>query len=259
VPWELLQIPLILPAFALVLARVSGLMIVAPILGSAAIPARVRAFFAVVLALLVFPTLLPTVSAELSLSAAVVGLTGELMIGAVLGLGLSLLFVSLELAGLMIAQQAGFALAEIFDPMLGMQSTAFGQVYFVCGLFIFVAVGGLRAMVQALLDTFQTLPPLSFTADEAVAAVLVDLLAGAMIVALRLAGPALTALMLTALAKGFISRTMPQLNILAVGFSTQIAVALLVMAATVGVLEPLVTTHLWDSLDALVDLLRRAA
>jgi flagellar biosynthetic protein FliR len=258
VPWELLQIPLLLPGFVLVLARVSGLLVVAPILGSSIVPVRVRAFFALVVSLMLFPSILPTIGSELTLSAALLGLAGELMIGIVLGLGVSMLFVAMELAGLMISQQAGLALAEVIDPVLQTQGTPLGRIYFICAIFIFLIVGGLRAMVQALLDSFATLPLLSFAPGQSVVSVLVGLLTGMMIVALRLAGPALTALLLTSVAMGFISRTMPQLNILAVGFSIRIGVAFTIVAATVGAMEPMITTYLWDSVDGLVELLRHA-
>lgn len=248
-PWDLLRVPLILPGFMLVLARVSGLLVVAPILGSQIVPVRIRAFFALVLSLMLFPSVLPAIESELTLSGAVLGLAGELLIGVVLGLGMSLLFVGLELAGLMISQQAGLALAEVIDPMLQTQGTPLGQIYFICTVFLFLAVGGLRAIVQALLDSFSTLPLLSFSVGQSVASLLVGLLTGTMVLALRLAGPALTALLLTSLAMGFVSRTMPQLNILAVGFSIRIGVALVIVAATFGAMEPILTAYLWDSVD----------
>lgn len=253
-PWQLFDITLILPGFALVLARVSGLMIVAPVLGSNVIPIRLRAAVAFTLSLMIFPIVLPTIGSELPLATAVVGMIGELLIGVVLGLGMSMLFVAMEFAGLMIAQQAGLAIAEVFDPVLQTSTTPLGQLYFMSALFVFLFAGGLRAMVQGLLDSFGSLPLLTFSVNDSVVDVLSDLLMGSMVLALRLAGPAITALLLTSVAMGLISRTMPQLNILAVGFSIRIVAALLIVAATLASIEPIITAFMWDSLDELLQL-----
>lgn len=252
------NITLLLPAFALVLARVSGLMIVAPVLGSSVIPVRVRAALALALSLMIFPIVLPTIDAELTLSSAVIGLVGELMIGIVLGLGLSLLFIAMELAGQMIAQQAGLAIGEVFDPVLQTSVSPLGQLYFMSALFVFLFAGGLRAMVQGLLDSFGTLPLMTFGIKEPVVEVMADLLMSSMILALRISGPAVTALLLTSVAMGLISRTMPQLNILAVGFSIRIVVSLLIVAATLASIEPLINTYLWRTFDALMRVLQPA-
>jgi flagellar biosynthetic protein FliR len=51
---------------------------------------------------------------------------------------------------------------------------------------------------------------------------------------IRIAGPALAAIFLVTLAMGFISRTMPQLNILAAGFPLRITIALVLLIASLG-------------------------
>lgn len=256
VPWELANMSMILPAFALVLARISGLFIVAPILGSQVIPVRFRAAAAIALTMMVFPIVLPTIGVHLTLATAVPGLVGELLVGVTLGLGMSLLFVAMEFVGLMVAQQAGLALAQVFDPVMQSNGTPLGRLYFIAALFIFLFTGGLAAMVQALLDSFATMPLLGFTVDTSVLATLVDLLMASMVLAFRLAGPVLTALLLTSIAMGFVSRTMPQLNILAVGFSIRIFVAFVVVIATLGTIEPVISAFMWSAIQQLSDLFK---
>lgn len=255
-PWQMFDITLILPAFALVLARVSGLMILAPVLGSNVLPVRLRAAVALAMSMLIFPIVLPTIGAELTLASAVFGMVGELMIGIVLGLGLNLLFIAMEMAGHMIAQQAGLAIAEVFDPILQSNVSPLGQIYFMSALFVFLFAGGLRAMVQGLLDSFGSLPLMTFRVDTSVVEVMVDLLMSSLVLSLRLAGPAVTALLLTSVAMGLISRTMPQLNILAVGFSIRIVVSLVIVAATLASIEPLISASMWRTFDTLVRVLQ---
>ena len=76
-PFDIL---LSLPAFALVLTRVSGLMITAPLFASSVIPARIRVAMVVALAAMTFPLATRHIPADITLSAALVGGVGELMI-----------------------------------------------------------------------------------------------------------------------------------------------------------------------------------
>ena len=116
-PWELLQLPLLLPAFVLVFFRTGAMLFAAPIFSSLAIPVRVRIAMALTLAFLTFPLVLPEVPAGLSLAQALGAVAGELLIGLILGFGMGLIFFGLEVAGSMIEREAGMALAEAFNPL----------------------------------------------------------------------------------------------------------------------------------------------
>ncbi|RME37063.1 MAG: hypothetical protein D6788_10285, partial [Planctomycetota bacterium] len=95
-----MDILLSLPVFALVLFRLSGLVLTAPVLSSALIPGRVRAALAVALAAMIFPLVRSQAPAEATLGTVIVGGAGELMIGAIIGLTLSMVLTTAEVAGL---------------------------------------------------------------------------------------------------------------------------------------------------------------
>ena len=248
-PWSLLEIPLALPVFALVLFRLTGLMLVAPIFSSRIIPGRVRVLFIVALGALMFPVVRPDAPANVTLGMAVAGGFGELMIGASIGLTLTILVAGVELAGLMIGMQAGMAMGRIFDPTLGREVNLFGQAFNTVLMLLFLSLGGHRALVAALLDTYSVLPLLSFQVDENLLVLLTEVLTAAFVLAIRLAAPALIALFLTTTAMGFLSRTMPQMNILTVGFTIKAMVALGATGITLGATSDLLIGSAWDVLD----------
>jgi flagellar biosynthetic protein FliR len=248
-PWNVLIIPTLLPAYALVLFRVGGLMLAAPMLSSDAVPVRVRALFAASLALVVFPLLLPTIPAELTLEAALVGGVGELMIGLLMGLALTALFSGAQLAGMIIGQQAGLGLGQTYNPLTSTSTTTLGQVYFIVLLMIFIAAGGLQALVRGLLDSFQAVPLLSFTVQEAHLGLVVDLHAS-FVMGLKLAGPVMIAMFMTTMTMGILSKTMPQLNILSVGFIVRILVCLSAAALSLSDAGSVLVDACYDALDA---------
>ena len=225
-PWSLLDIPLALPGYALVLFRVGGLSLTAPVFASRMIPGRVRAALTMTIAAMIFPVVSPQVPGELGLSAVVVGGATELMIGATIGLAMALLLMGAQVAGVMVGQQAALNLGQIVDPTQNTRTTVLGQIYTIVLTVLFLLLGGHRAMMAALLDTFEIIPLLSFRFDETFLLLLVEMLTAALVFGIRVAGPVLIALFLTSIAMGFLSRTMPQFNILSVGFTIRILLSI---------------------------------
>ncbi len=225
-PWSILEIPMALPAYALVLFRISGLMLTAPIFGSTAIPLRVRSGLAIVMAAMIFPLVGRDVPVQASVPILVIGGIGELMIGISMGLALTIILTAATVSGRMVGQQAGIALGQVFDPTQNEQVTIVGQVYAIVMTLFFLLLGGHRAAISALLDTFGTIPLLSFQFTDSILLLLIEMLTSAFLLGLRLAGPVLVALFLTTVALGFLSRTIPQLNILSVGFTLRVIIAL---------------------------------
>ena len=91
-----------------------------------------------------------------------------MMIGLTIGLGLTLLLLGAEVAGLIVGRQAGVALANVYDPIQNQNVSVVGQVYTATLIILFLSVGGHRATMAALLDTFEVIPLLSFGTDETI-------------------------------------------------------------------------------------------
>ncbi|UCC28947.1 MAG: flagellar biosynthetic protein FliR [Phycisphaerales bacterium] len=248
-PWPLLDILLALPAYALVLFRISGLMLTAPVYGSRLIPVRIRAALTLTVAAVVFPLVRSQAPAEMTLSMALVGGVREMMIGAIIGLAMGVLLMGAEVAGLIVGRQAGLALANVYDPNANQQATIVGQVYTISFTLLFLLVGGHRATMAAVLDTFDVIPLLSFRFEESFVLLLVEMLAAAFILGIRLAGPVLLALFMLGTALAFLSRTMPQLNILTVGFTVRLLAAVAVAALALSACQDVLLDAVWDGVE----------
>jgi len=238
-PYALATLYTFLPAALLVLFRMGGLVMTAPLFSSSAIPMRIRVYVTVSLAVVLAPAVWPTLPADVTLRGALVGTVGELLMGMLLGVAVSLVFMGLELGGLMIGRQAGIALAQIFNPAMEAQTTVLGQLYFMTALVVFLALNGHHVLIRCLMDSFAAVPVLSFVAGEGAARLLIDALHQAMVLGIRLAGPALIALFAASVSLNFVSRTVPQLNILVVGFPIRAMVALLVAGLSLYGVEDL--------------------
>ena len=220
--------------FVLVLTRVSGLMLVAPIFGSRNVPMHVRGFLAVGMSLIVTPLQTHAAVNPSNLIDLLLLVGREALLGLALGLAVLILFTGLQLTGQVIGQISGMSLADVFNPTYEADVSIFSQLLDVVAIAAFLAIGGHRQVLEALLDTFQARPPGSGEFPVGVAATLVELLGESFVVGVRAAAPVMVALLMSVLILGLISRTLPQLNVIAIGFNLNGLIMLAVLSVCIG-------------------------
>jgi len=221
-----------IPMFVLVMFRMAGLIVLAPLMGSVTVPNKVKVLMVLVLSMAIFPLVPPIVYAPNSLLGLSVAVAGEMLIGISIGFVLLLLFVGIQFGAELVSYQMGFSMAQLIDPMTDISTTVLSQFYLLLGTLLYVLMDGHLILIKSLAQTFQTIPLLGGFNGLPVLKVCVVVITEAFKLGIRIAGPALVALFLEALAMGFISRTMPQLNILAAGFPIRIILALVLLLAS---------------------------
>jgi flagellar biosynthetic protein FliR len=217
--------------FLLVLARLSAALVAIPLFGARGVPAPAKIGLAALLSLIVLPlqsapsASLPT---DLLPFASLVG--SEVLVGLAIGVAVSLVFSALEMGATLVGVQIGFGLHGVIDPLTGSQSSVLNQFYRMVVTLIFFAVNGHYLVITGLLQTFEVVP--TGTADLTLIAGdrVVPFFTSLFVVAIRIALPVMGALMLTDLAMGLVARTVPQMNVLVVGFPVKVGVGLFVLA-----------------------------
>jgi flagellar biosynthetic protein FliR len=239
--------------FAMVLARVGGLVATSRFYGASVIPVHIRAVLAVAIAAMILPTQSFATSMPMSLVQLAIWGAAEATIGATLGLGVSLLFSGVQLAGQLIAQTSGLSLAEVVNPDLDGDTSLFSQALFMFALAIYVLIGGHRLLMAGLLDSFVALPPGDAGFSRGIVDALSSLASESFALGLCAAAPATIAVLLASLVLGFVSRTLPQVNTLSLGFGLQSICLFLALAASVGVIAWLFADQVEPAIDFLVE------
>jgi flagellar biosynthetic protein FliR len=240
------------PAALLVIFRLGGLMIFGPVFGSATIPARVKVMLPFLLGIAVYPCLvargvvLP--SMPLTLWALGPAVVTEMLIGLVVGYVASIPLVAAQTGGLVMGQQMGLGFARFYNPAIDDEADVIGQVLFFMGLAGFLLIGGHEAMVLAILHSFDHVPPGQFVPDEGLLTLVTGLLLAAFEMALRVAAPLLALIFLESLAMGYMAKTVPQLNILSLGFPIRILVGLVILALGLLVIDEVLMEAIDDML-----------
>ncbi len=221
--------------FTLVLARVGALIMTAPIFGSKAVPIQARILITLSITLLATPLVATQPPADMTnLLTYARYLASEALVGLLLGFGITLLLTGIQVTGQVISQLGGTALADVFDPTLDTNVSIYSQVFYFLTLAMFVLLDGHRLLMDALLDTYQWLPPGQASLGTTYVEALTTLLTQSFVLGIRAAAPAITALLLATLVLGLIGRTMPQINILAVGFGINSLLTLGCLFTTIG-------------------------
>lgn len=198
------------------LGRVGGLCLVAPVLGAPMIPARIRVGLVLLLTLVLAP-LAPAAVDPLS-AAGVATMASQVLIGASVGFVLKLVFEAVAFGGELVGQGMSLGFAEVVNPAGGGSTPVLSQFYTVLVTLLFLALNGHLKLIALLAESFHTLPPgpVGPGAEGLHAVVLfgAQLFAGAVRVAL----PAVTALLVVNIGFAAISRAAPSMNLFAVGF-----------------------------------------
>ena len=218
--------------------RLGAFVLVAPVIGTRSVPARVRILFAlgltVVMSPLIDPASVPEVPIVSAMGLSIAGL--QVLIGLGLGLVLRMVFMVLEFAGQLIAQQMGLGFAAMVDPASGAQVPVIAQFYVILGTLMFFAFDAHLKLVELLAHSFELMPlGGGGFAPGALARVIEwsgELLGFGVIIML----PVVASLLVVNLAFGVMARAAPQLNIFAVGFPIMILFGSLMIVLTLGML-----------------------
>lgn len=273
-------------AFTLVVTRMSGLAVIAPIFGHPSIPVKFRVLLVLAMSLVITPVLLANDHARtfrlldrdedrlLTLDEVPESLAGsladllkragkredqglaideffltlpvpqnvieyawlallEFALGIALGLGVLTIVSGLQMAGSLIDQQIGMSLGNVFNPQFQTESSLSGEMLYQLGLAVFLIVGGHHLVISALIDTFQTMPVGYAWVSSGAINLLSDLVHQSLVLAVQISAPMMGMMAVIGLAMGFLGHTIPQLNVLVVGFPVRTLVGLLVLGLAI--------------------------
>jgi flagellar biosynthetic protein FliR len=244
-----------IPAALLVVFRIGGLMIFGPVFGSSVIPARIRVFTALAVGLAAYGLLADRLNVgeglRLDLWTLAPRVAMELLIGLVIGYVASLPMLAVQMGGLIMGQQMGLGFAQLYNPAIDDEADIVGQMMFFMALAGFLAVGGHEAMVLAVLNSFQHVQLGGFVPDQGLITLVTGLLTAALELALRVSAPLLALIFLETVAMGFLAKTVPQLNILSLGFPIRILGGLFVVAIGLVVINDVTMEGMNDAITAL--------
>lgn len=238
------DITLLAVTFALAV-RFSVLAATLPMLDVRSVPALWRLALAGMLAAALAPAVAPHVppgAITLAWRPFVTEAVRSLVIGMMLGFTLNLVFVAVRFAGDVAGMQVGFSIVNAFDPMSNSQISVISQFYHLLAVLLFFATGAHLVLVSAMFQSCLALPPFGSGELTGGAWHLLREFSTVFSSGLRIAAPIIVVLLLISAAMGIVVKTVPQLNVLVVGFPIKIGVGLLTLGASLMFFRQVVTS-----------------
>lgn len=228
-----------LESFLLILARLSGLFLIAPIFSSRQIPGRVKILLLVVLSA-TMAYFIPVKYAFTIPNGAyfVAALIVEMAVGFTVGFVAYVVFAAIQLAGQIMDMQMGFGIVNVVDPQTGTQIPLMGNLTQMLALLIYLGINGHHYLLQAIAQSYKVIPVLGFHFNRGLWDLLLEISVYMFVIGVKIALPFLAALLTADVAMGFIARTVPQMNVFIVGLPLKILLGLF----TLLVLLPL---YIW--------------
>lgn len=213
--------------FMLVVARLSGLFLIAPVFSSPMIQPRIKLMALLVLAATLTPIVAPTApETPASVWPLLQAIVTESIIGFALGFSVSIVFSAVQIGASLIDTSIGFSMANIIDPLNNAQGAVLGSFYSMVATLSFLAVNGHHWLLAGFKRSFEVVPPGGTPDVEQMMSNLFATFTSIFAMAFQIAAPVLITLLLVDVVLGIVSRVVPQMNVFFVGIPLKIAVGL---------------------------------
>lgn len=244
-------------AFLLIFARMSGVLVTAPVLGNKAIPKQAKAGLAFVLSLSLTPMLQARVG---KIPDHILVLGGEIVAEALLGLSLGyvgkLLFAAIEMAGYFVDTQIGFGFMNLIDPFSEQQTSVLSVFQFQLALTLYLLMNGHLLLIQAVVQSFEAVLPGAVSLTGHFGMSIAPMLPHVFALGFQLALPAVGVLVVMDVAFGLIARLAPQVNVFQVGAPVKIIIGLTTVAITLPALTTIIEQVIGGNLAGMKALLK---
>jgi len=235
--------------FSIVLARLGAMMLTTPLYGSRMIPLHIRIISVFVLTAVIAPFQWHS-SIAINGTALLFTLLENIAIGATLGFAMLILFSGVQVAGAMVYQSGQLAAESNSNDPTSLHGPPSSQLLPWIALTLFVAMGGHRLLMTALLDSFQSIPVTGGLLPERLLDTALHMVSESFRLAVRLAAPIIAALLASTLVVGLASRALPQINSLTVGLTVNLWATFLGLFFSLAVVAYLFQEYVYSFLSA---------
>ncbi|EAI6695743.1 flagellar type III secretion system protein FliR [Campylobacter upsaliensis] len=215
--------------FMLLFARLSGLIVFFPFFSHNSIPMVVKTTIVFFLTMFLYP--LAKIEVLHLDSFFILQLLSEVLFGMIAGLIIQFVFVIVMMAGEQIAFTMGFTMVSVLDPSSGINMPVTSQILNLLALLFFLAFDGHHLMLLFLSQSLTYINLGGFYPSENFMQYLNSGMLSVFVIGFTMAFPILAISLLADVIFGILMKTMPQFNLLVIGYPIKIALAFVVLIA----------------------------
>ncbi len=220
-------------AFILLFIRFAALFMAVPIFAHTSIPVTLKAamafFFSVV-----FYNSMPELTIAITVPSLIVAILGELLFGLVIGLVLLLAYHTITFAGGQISFAMGFSMASAIDPQSGISMPIISQFLSLIALMVLFSLDMHHWILLFVDASLSKIPLGGFLMTPHIFDYVIASASRMFMVGFVIAFPIVALSWLADVIFGMLMKTMPQFNLLVIGFPIKIAISFVVLIATLA-------------------------
>ncbi len=210
----------------LVFVRMSSIFVITPVFGRREMPPYMKIGLAFFCSYILVP-LIGDIQLEYSSILGFAVIAGkEFLVGIIIGFVSFLVLSALYIAGQIIDMQIGFGMVNVLDPTMNTQVPVTGNFIYIMTILFFMAIDGHHILLSALFKSYSVLPINGFAFTETMVNNINTIFSDVFMIGFKISIPVLAAILLSEVALGILSRTVPQMNVFVVGMPLKIGLGL---------------------------------
>ncbi len=236
--------------FILLFFRFAALFMAVPIFSHKSIPMTVKSSMAFFFTI-VFYSSMPPLNIPITVPSIIIAILSELLFGLAIGLILQLAFNVITFAGGQISFMMGFSMATAIDPQNGISMPIISQFLSLMALMVLFAIDMHHWILLFIDDSLQNIPLGGFMMSENLFNYIIKATSNMFLVGFMIAFPIIALSWLADVIFGMLMKTMPQFNLLVIGFPIKIMVAFVVLIATFSATMLILKTQMQEAFNYL--------
>lgn len=242
--------------FSLIFIRMSGFILLNPILGRRNIPMIIKAGIIICLSMIVWiASPVREIEIDSTLEFGIL-LVKEFLLGYLLGFVMELFFLVIVYAGAVIDFQMGLSMSTIYDAQHGTQIALTGTILNVYYMLLFFAVDGHVALMKILLESGKIIPYGAFSISTVSGQAVLSIFIECILLAVKLAFPIIAIEFLTEMGVGILMKMIPQINIFVVNIQLKIIIGFIVLLIMIIPIENTLGTIITKMLNEMIGILK---
>ncbi len=236
--------------FILLFFRFAALFVATPIFSHKNIPMNIKtsmAFFFTI----VFYNSMPPLAIAINVPTIVLAILSELLLGLAVGIVLQLAYNTITFAGGQISFMMGFSMASAIDPQSGVSMPIVSQFLSLMALMVLLALDLHHWMLLFIDSSLKSVPLGGFVLAPNMFHYIIHAASHMFLIGFTIAFPIIALSWLADVIFGMLMKTMPQFNLLVIGFPIKIMVAFTVLIATFTVTMLIVKGQMQEAFNAL--------
>jgi flagellar biosynthetic protein FliR len=236
--------------FILLFFRFAAMFMATPIFSHQNIPQTVKASMAFVFAIVFYPSM-PALDIPINIMSVIVAILSEMLFGLAIGVVLQIAYNVITFAGGQISFMMGFSMASAIDPQTGVSMPIISQFLSLLALMILLTIDMHHWLLLFINSSLSQVPLGGFLMQENLFRYTIEASSNMFLVGFLIAFPIIAITFLQDVIFGMLMKTMPQFNLLVIGFPIKIAFAFIALIAILASTMLVFKNHMYEAFNYL--------